>query len=519
MPKFLRCSYWLALFACLLLAPAPASAQFDPYRSMNGIDASGMYGSCMPCQQAAGETDLFTPAYGTADVGFEASCGCKDNSLMTMGSDGDSSFLMPYQQQFNSQPYDYGSCSIAPDACHYPAPTGFPYTGDQYNTCSPGGYGNGVCGNQTICPCGNAAPIWFGAEALIWNTSASSLPALVTTSDAGTQQFDAGVPGRPATRTLYGGNSLFNGMHGGYRLRGGMNFDQCGISGMDAEFFMIGTRLESYHADSTGDPILARPFLNAASGLDDALLVAFPDLASGTIDIATRSRFNSGAMHYREVFWKECNPGYACPDNCWKSGPSSFSLGFQIGPRFMNLRESFGVNERLTSIDTGNQFQIHDSFRTKNQFWGGELGLFGTRQRCRWSLDGGVRLAIGGTNQQLAVSGQTTVVSDVTTTSPGGFLAQRTNSGSWERNRFTLLPQFDVGIGYQMTSTWRASVGYSLLYWGNVLRATDQIDPVVNPGLFPPEQNPLTGDLRPATLLHESGYLAHGITIGLEKRW
>lgn len=70
-----------------------------------------------------------------------------------------------------------------------------------------------------------------------------------------------------------------------------------------------------------------------------------------------------------------------------------------------------------------------------------------------------------------------------------------------------------------MTNTWASFVGYSLLYWGSVLRATEQIDPVINPGLLPPAQNPLIGDLRPSPLLHESSYLAHGITIGLERRW
>lgn len=84
------------------------------------------------------------------------------------------------------------------------------------------------------------------------------------------------------------------------------------------------------------------------------------------------------------------------------------------------------MNERLTGIETGNIYQIEDSFRTKNQFLGCELGLFGTRQRRRWSLDGGIRLGIGSTKQQLNVSGQTAVTQNavtqnaVTTTSPGG---------------------------------------------------------------------------------------------------
>ena len=82
-----------------------------------------------------------------------------------------------------------------------------------------------------------------------------------------------------------------------------------------------------------------------------------------------------------------------------------------------------------------------------------------------------------------------------------------------------MIPQFDIALGYEMTDTWTATVGYSLLYWNHVLRATDQIDPALNPGLLPPEQNPLTGDLRPETRMHQSDYVAQGITIGLEKRW
>lgn len=78
------------------------------------------------------------------------------------------------------------------------------------------------------------------------------------------------------------------------------------------------------------------------------------------------------------------------------------------------------------------------------------------------------------------------------------------------RNRFSLIPQFDISLGYKMTDTWTASVGYSLLYWSQALRATDQIDPVLNPGLLPPAQVPLTGDLRPQVLLHESDYVAQG---------
>ena len=521
MPIVLLCSRWIALLLLLLHVPATTYGQMEQYNSGYGMNPA--------MTNASGGLEWFN----SMDDGFDSiafdsdtldpTCGCNELSPANMDSFPGGIVQTSYEQACEMPmpaPYGYDTGVMMPRNCDSGAPLGTPSACSQCNGFGSGGCGESGYGCQTCCPCGNAAPVWFGAEAISWHTTGSSLPPLMTTSENGTQQFDAGVIGRPATQVLYGGNNIFNGMRGGFRLRGGVNFDQCGIRGLDLEYFMLGTRRESFHGDSAGDPILARPFLNAETGLNDAQLLAYPDLATGTIDIMSRSSLNSGALHYREVFWKECDPGNSCPDNCRRSGPRSFTMGFQIGPRFINLKESVTANEQLTGVENANQYSIQDSFRTKNQFWGCELGLFGTRQRRRWSLDGGVRLAVGGTNQKLNVDGQTAVTQDgVTTTSAGGFLAQRTNSGSFERNRFTLLPQFDVGIGYQMTNTWRASVGYSLLYWGSVLRATEQIDPVINPGLLPPEQNPLTGDLRPASLMQDSSYLAHGITFGLERRW
>jgi hypothetical protein len=489
---------------------------------MADFDGSSMSDSCASCQQPFGEPGWYNTAYETYDSDlFESQCGCDDMSSMPQIPYGNPGVQMPYPEPYAVEPFGYDNGGYGPNSCGMSgpcggaAPFGVPSTCDQCNSC-----GLGNCGCQINCPCGSVAPFWFGAEALIWNTSFVNLPILVTTSEPGTQQLDAGIPGRPMTQTLFGGNKVFDGTHGGFRLRGGHYFDPCGVTGLDLEFFMLGTRQFGYHGDSTGNPILGRPFLNAETGLDDAQLVAFPDLAGGSIDIKGKSNLYSGALHFREVFWKECDPGNGCAKNCRRSGPRSFTMGFQIGPRFVTLRDSFSFNEYLSSPQTQAQYNLYDSFSTKNEFWGCELGLFGSRQRRRWSLDGAVRLAIGGTKQQLDVNGQTTVTqAGITTTSSGGFLAQRTNSGSFDRNRFTVIPQFDIALGYQMTETWTASVGYSLMYWGRVLRATDQIDPAVNPGLLPPEQIPLTGDLRPEARLDETGYLAHGLTIGLEKRW
>ena len=518
MPKTLNYSSWLALFVILLNWPATATAQMGGYGQELGITGGPMCGSCAPSQASYGEPEWYgarAETYGSEL--FVRQCGC-DAASPSLGGNG--GMQMPYSEQTGMQPSGYSDSGMTCGSCDYAAPFEFQSGCGEFNSCGPGGSCDpGACCVQQFCPNGNAAPWWFGAEALLWKTSSSGVPSLVTTSESGTQQLDAGVLGRPTTQTLYNGADIFGGTHGGYRLRGGHYTDPCGLSGVDAEFLMLGTRSSTYHGDSSGDPILARPFLNAQTGLNDAQLIAFPDLTSGVIDINATSNLYSGAIHYREVLWQDSDVDNMCAQNC-SNGPRRTTLGFQLGSRFVSLQESFGINQSSTSVETGSQFQIQDSFRAHNFFRGCELGLFGSHERRRWSLDGGVRLGIGATKQELDVSGQTAVTqAGMTTTNPGGFLAQRTNSGSWRRNRFSLIPQFDISLGYKMTDTWTASVGYSLLYWSQALRATDQIDPVLNPGLLPPAQVPLTGDLRPQVLLHESDYVAQGITIGLEKRW
>ena len=69
-------------------------------------------------------------------------------------------------------------------------------------------------------------------------------------------------------------------------------------------------------------------------------------------------------------------------------------------------------------------------------------------------------------------------------------LAGGTNSGTYQRDEFTVIPQLGLELGYQVNCHWRAYIGYNLLYWGSVARAADQIDLNVDPRNFPPITQP-----------------------------
>jgi hypothetical protein len=93
-------------------------------------------------------------------------------------------------------------------------------------------------------------------------------------------------------------------------------------------------------------------------------------------------------------------------------------------------------------------------------------------------------------------------------------LALSSNIGRHEHNSFTAIPQFSYRLGYRVTERLTLLAGYTLIYFGEVARAADQIDLVVNPNLIPP---PIGGGPdRPAFNFNPSSLVLQGITLGAE---
>ena len=367
---------------------------------------------------------------------------------------------------------------------------------------------------------------WVRADVLLWWVDGVEVPVVATTSPAGTPGLQAGVLGQPDTGVLWGGGDLFDLTRSGFRLRGGQWYEENDGSGWQAEFFLLGTAGHNFTASSTGAPILARPFFNEASGRQDSQLIGFTGLSEGSLAFNAETRMYSIALSlWGEIL--EDTGGYPASSGngprhsrmCPRSDYESRSLGLRVGPRFIHHDDSVLFDEWARSSASGNQFRILDSFKTENSFLGGEIGLRGRRQKGPLSVDLGVNLALGANRQELDVSGYTAITSGTgTSLASSGFYAQPTNSGSWDENRFSVVPSLELAIGYELPSGWRFSMGYDLIYWTNVLRAAEQIDPAVHPDQFAPATIPNSAT-RPSVLLHESDYLAHGLSFSIERRW
>ena len=99
-----------------------------------------------------------------------------------------------------------------------------------------------------------------------------------------------------------------------------------------------------------------------------------------------------------------------------------------------------------------------------------------------------------------------------------GLLAQTSNIGTYTQNEFAVVPEFDLMIGYQMTEQVKLSIGYTAIYWSNVVRPGDQIDLDVHPDLMPPATG-FTSGTHPTFAFDTTDYWVQGISFGGEYRW
>jgi hypothetical protein len=382
-----------------------------------------------------------------------------------------------------------------------------------FDLCNPGGFdGRQLC----ICLPSHG---WVSVEYLMWYQAGMESPALVTTSPASTAQGQAGV--LPLATTLYGGNNdILSDRMSGTRVRFGWWFANNPNLGIEGEYLGFGTQTENFDRQSTGTPILARPFYNAVTGLEDSELVAFPNVVSGRVRTEATSKLDGAAVRFRRLLC--CSSGCGISPISCGPVPSQSRIDATLGWRFFQLSESLEIREDLTSLNTNNpgSFVLTDDFSTRNQFNGAELGVHWMGRRGYWSLDMLMRLGIGNTRQEVIIAGntQTTQGANVTNAS-GGLLAQRTNSGTFTRNQFGMVPELGATLGYQVTQHLRLTAGYSFIYWSNVVRPGDQIDTTVNPNLLPPENPTQTAFLNPRFAFQDSDYWVQGLSLGGEYRW
>jgi len=381
-----------------------------------------------------------------------------------------------------------------------------------------GGCGGGTCKDKKCIDCCSLdlckkQGFWLRADTLMWWTPNNNVPTLATSSPLGTPIGNAGVLGQPTTTPIFNG-PLYDDMRVGGRVRFGTWADNCS-HGFEGSIWGLLNETDEQSWESDGNPIIARPFNNVdplRTG-PDRELIGFDGVLRGTLTINTSSDIFGGDAGIRKNL-------YCCskPANC-----SSFRVDGYAGYRYFKVREGLRITENLESTSLvgptalGTRIDLFDDFQTRNEFHGGVLGMVAQHQHQKWTAEVVSRVAIGNIHREATINGQTTVT--VPTVAPvtraGGLLAQPTNIGTYEDNDFAVLPEFQLNLGYNLTSRAKFMMGYTFMYLGDLVRPGDIVDTTVNGNLLDPTL-PFAGPERPEFAWNDSEMWLMGLSLGVE---
>ena len=355
-----------------------------------------------------------------------------------------------------------------------------------------------------------AGRLWFRSEYLVWDTKGYDLPALVTTGSAATPAADAGQLDQPDTSVLFGDSAVHNDFRSGGRLKVGSWFTPEQISGLELSFFGIDGSDISFDANSEIYPVLGRPFVDANSGNQESLLVAYPGLLEGSASVRVDFELSGAEVLFRRaVYWKP-----------------TIRVDVLAGYRHGWLRDSLQMNDTSFSLDAASGYPIDaiveraDRFRVVNDFHGGQLGLSSRWWRNCWSLSALAKVALGGVRSRYRIAGDTAISelangNYVTTTYEGGLLALPTNIGTEEFHDTAVMTEINLNLEYQIRHDMRIAIGYTFLGWSDVMRMESVLQTEINPTQIPPGM--LSGDPLPAApSLKQISFWAQGLNASFE---
>jgi Putative beta barrel porin-7 (BBP7) len=361
---------------------------------------------------------------------------------------------------------------------------------------------------------------WVTLDFLAWWIKPGPSPNPLVTAGSANDSI-SGALGQPGTTVLYGGRDLNYGSFAGIRVDAGWWLPCCPNIGIEAAYIGLQQRTIGFSAfsDGNGDPVIARPVINAQTKAETSYIDSFSGAASGGVTASSASTFDSWEIN--AIF------------NMLQT--KRWSWDAIVGFRSLDLTERLELQDLLIPLAAGNfsfaggpadppsSLWDYDCFHTGNHFYGGQLGSRLIWNLGRWDIDWTVKVALGVTQQTTTIEGASFLL---TPGSPpvgasGGVLAQPTNIGRYYHSSFSVVPETGFNFGYQITPWLRAQIGYNFLYWTSVVRPGNQIDRTVNPSQVPTDASftGLTGPARPVLVPQTSDFWTQGVNFGLEFRF
>jgi hypothetical protein len=335
--------------------------------------------------------------------------------------------------------------------------------------------------------------VWGSAEFLLGMTRGARVPAVVTTGPAALGLGNAGVPGRPGTAALFGGRKMLDDWRAGFRGEMGIWLDDAQVWGVFGRYYSLYSTSEQLEGVGGANVVaLPQQVEVLSTTIDFPIYVAFPGLVSGSVSTTAQTNFAGGDLSVRRMLRQ--GPGWRLDA---LAGYKQLHLGDELGVGF---RSAPGAPVLLPP-PAGLTLAGSDSLRTRNNFYGAQMGGIASVALGRWGVEGFGAVALGLNASDLNNDRtRQLVVAGVPGPATGVSVAERTGY-------FGTVLEGGVKVAYRVGENLRLTVGYTGLSWWNLRRAQEQYD-------FRPSAI-LTGSTTGTT----TDFYAHILSLGAELRY
>jgi hypothetical protein len=296
---------------------------------------------------------------------------------------------------------------------------------------------------------------WVGLEFLFWATRSVSPPPLLTTGPASAAPGVAAALGQPTTDVLFGRGGRLDEFRPGFRLEAGLYRDETAREALFTRLFFLGSASEGRSAASFGQAVLALPQAPPGGGTFP-LYVGYPGLTAGVADASVQTDFFGADVNLQR---RLCDAGTCRFD----------AIG---GFRYLHLGDRLDRRFATTALPgtpvAGGQLLGEESVRTRNNFYGGQVGLGASGRWGAVTAQARLLVALGVTDSDLDGS--------FTRTAVGGGLPLPVGvavGGRAESDFFAVVPEAGLKLGWQPCDHVRFTVGYDWVYWSRVRRAPE----------------------------------------------
>ncbi|MFM8270827.1 MAG: BBP7 family outer membrane beta-barrel protein [Gemmata sp.] len=354
---------------------------------------------------------------------------------------------------------------------------------------------------------------WARGDWLYWILRHTPVPALIATGDPNLP--NPVIAGQGNFVPLGAGPRDFGIFNGG-RVTVGRWFDEDGELGAELVGFALQRKGDTQvFTDATGTPLVSAP-VRGLNGVNTSYDFASPGLFTGGLGVSTAT----------QLFGAELSLLHR-----WRgSDEECFRINTQVGYRHLQLHEQvnlFGRSQATGGMATFNgavlppgvTVSTSDSFRGRTEFHGAIIGAQAAGFHNNLSLTAFAKVGAGINLQVMRVDGSTTATGPgATQTTFGGVRALPSNFGRDTNTDFSMVGEFGIELAYHLTRRISVRGGYNLLFWSDVLRPGNAIDPVVNFTQVPidPTFGQSGGAARPVNVFRSSDFLAQGLVVGLQ---